>query len=320
MDHVDRDLVLGAVLRRAEQFRGAPVIRVDVAGAGGGARHGMGPDDLADTGHEQLGTGADHPVDRETHRHGIEVAQTREQGRCIDRLVGLDAQLTGEHHLGQLTRSDTCSRSGDHVAPLAGGPHAAHRDLGGEARRSMRVGPGPLPGVRCPAPPTGRRTLIGRTDVGPPPCALGGATVHDRRHDHRRWRRAVEGQCAEGDRTGAGGPHLVVVTDLRQSLADPVHVIGPRGGQVDAQRDSCTPERPSGRAERRDLLAGRGVAGVQVRNSRDRAQGRGNGVAHTSPPRVAVISCAMPTVSRVRFTWVNPQRSSDASISDGSGR
>ena len=127
-----------------EQLPGPALIGVGVAGAGHGARHRLGSNDVADPRHQQLGRRADESVDDEAQRCRVELAQSAVQQRRIERAVELRLDLTGQDDLGEIALGDSLRGFDDRSAPVV------RRLDGPDRHRRGRRGPVELVDVLRP--------------------------------------------------------------------------------------------------------------------------------------------------------------------------
>ena len=295
----------------AEQLPGPALVGVGVAGAGRGARHRLGPHDVADPRHQQLGRGADEPVDaRSATTPGRASLSRRCSSAGSSGPVELRRELTGQHDLGEFAarRSAWWPRRPIAHQSSGGSTDRIDTDVGTAARssssrlrpvdvrRSTDGGPS-APSVARRAAPTGRRSVRGadcgrtaarRTPPGPTRLGLG------RSRPRPRSALDVVQDVGHADRGGrATAP-------------------GRRCGGRRRVPQSCAP----GRRERHQVDAPTGGPG-----SPSAVVGRaGRGQAHLGGPRVAVSSWAMPPDSSDRRTSVKPQSAISATSSSGGGR
>jgi len=104
----------------------------------GGAGHRQRRDDLAPTAHEQLGAGADQPVDAEQEAPREALAQPLREAQGGQRMLGLGPDLACEHDLVRVAGPDVRRRAGHRVAPVVRvvDRHGAH--LAGAGRQGDR--------------------------------------------------------------------------------------------------------------------------------------------------------------------------------------
>ncbi len=115
MDVVDDDPVFDLVLRARLEFGGEAGVVVDVAGTRRRAGERMGSNDRPVDLDEQLGRGADEPVDREAVARRERRPQPAQDGVDADRRAGLDADRSGDHRLRERPVTHGVPGCGDRI-------------------------------------------------------------------------------------------------------------------------------------------------------------------------------------------------------------
>ena len=262
-----------------------------IAASGRRARHGLGPDHVPRSTDEQLGAGAEEPVDVEQEAAGVGGPQASEEHRSVERHVGLDEHLAGEHDLVELAGRGVAhglGGVGDELAPPLRRSHGPYRHLPGEraeARRATGVHSVPASTSGASAAPI---VVTHRVPSSARPHTTSGMTssvVGIR----------AEGERAEGHRARAGDADGIVDLDGRQRLVD--------GVDGDPRRHAAAGEPDARPFEQQAVGAGQ-LEQVEVVVDPTRAgDERGHGA---SGSRRAVTSWAIPTDSSVRSTSVKP--------------
>ena len=304
MHHVDRDLVLGAVLGRGQQVLGGAAVRGRLARPRRRPGHRLGPHHVPGPRHEELGARADVAVDQVGQGVRRRLDEPGQHGRRVDRAGRLDRELPGQHHLRERARCDRPRGLRHPGAPHLRVDDGRRADLGRERGGSA----------------VGRVVRTVGVDHGGPHRAVPVAADQPARDDECGRRVPVVGECGERHRptTRRRGPVgvdrrrcVVDRTDAAEHGVDDRDMVGPRGGDLDPQRRAGTPQREVGGDD--------GHVGRCGHRDRSR-RGDGGRTHRRDQTRVAVISCAIPPVSSVRRTWSNPESATIATSSAGSGR
>ena len=177
--HIDGHLMFVAVVDVGQQRRRQLRIRRRVAQPWCGAGHGVRSHDIAVAGHQQLGAGAQEPVDVADVAAGVGGGEPTQHRARIELAVGGDDELAGQHDLSQLTVAYAVGGLCHEIHPPRRRPASGHVEAGGQRR------------FRC------HRQL---GSIGPP----GGVGM--RRHDHRPAR-SVRPAMQLQTRESATGPH-----------------------------------------------------------------------------------------------------------------
>ena len=259
-DRADGVLVLLEVLRRPRQLAGQRGIALVVTGTPDRAGQHPRGDQAALASYEQLGRGAEEPVDVEGPAHLVVVGQLAQRPAHVDVGVGRGHQVAGEHDLLQLAGADPADRVGDDGLP--GG--AAHRAVGeGDVARRGRAR------LRLEVGQPGQLVLADDRD---PRAPAPGADHHAGHHQDAVARVVGEAEAAEADQAGAGDLHLVADHGARGDLLPPV---GGVGEPVGPRRPAAGGDAPGDHALAAAQPGHRLVGGEQVEQARrERVGGR----------------------------------------------
>ena len=247
-------------LRGAGQLRRPGRVARVVAGAADRAGQHARGDQAALAPHEQLGGGAEEPVDVEGPAHRVALGEPAQRPADVDRLVGGRHEVAREHDLLEVALADAAYAVGHHASPTR--------------RRHRAVGEGHLVAVRRRASGSGSRSGSGASSSWPitvtharPPRRAD----DDRGHDQHAATGVVgEGEAARGRSSPVPGTPTSSRTTAAAVVARHQSAASANRSAPDVRHSAATPQatRPSPRRTQASALARRAAGRAAARGRR----------------------------------------------------